>query len=219
MRVGTSPPPLIIKRSDMDHPHACGDKLSADFCYTVGLGSSPCVWGQDQQVLHKPDERRIIPMRVGTRTLSATLTRLPKDHPHACGDKAVPALLPGPVLGSSPCVWGQDSVYLCGCNCHRIIPMRVGTRALSLLDIANCRGHPHACGDKVRRYGKRNSIIGSSPCVWGQGSDILRYSRRGGIIPMRVGTRSAWDNAMWINKDHPHACGDKRTKGPKSQWV
>ena len=129
----------------------------------------------------------------------------------------MPALLTVPVLGSSPCVWGQDSVYLCGCNCHRIIPMRVGTRALSLLDIANCRDHPHACGDKVRRYDKRNSIIGSSPCVWGQGSDILRYSRRGGIIPMRVGTRSAWDNAMWINKDHPHACGDKFAKTSHQQ--
>ena len=168
MRVGTSPPPLIIKRSDMDHPHACGDKLSADFCYTVGLGSSPCVWGQDQQVLHKPDERRIIPMRVGTRTLSATLTRLPKDHPHACGDKVVNISKCVMCLGSSPCVWGQAKLSIPRTVLYRIIPMRVGTSSRLVVPTLRHQDHPLACGDKHRTRAPRPMRAGSSPCVWGQ---------------------------------------------------
>ena len=52
MRVGTSnrfPRPL---RSEWDHPHACGDKTVTKSYQVTMPGSSPCVWGQDQQVLH-----------------------------------------------------------------------------------------------------------------------------------------------------------------------
>ena len=89
--------------------------------------------------------------------------------------------------------------------------MRVGTSEFSDYYGANHKDHPHACGDKKLEIIDVTESKGSSPCVWGQASLAITTALIIRIIPMRVGTRSAWDNALWINKDHPHACGDKRT--------
>ena len=51
---------------------------------------------------------------------------------------------------------------------------------------------------------------GSSPCVWGQEHSSPVLLGVDGIIPMRVGTRSAFNRAFAKTWDHPHACGDKR---------
>ena len=53
-------------------------------------------------------------------------------------------------------------------------------------------------------------FIGSSPCVWGQVKNSLAIAPLSRIIPMRVGTRSAFNRAFAKTWDHPHACGDKR---------
>ena len=49
MRVGTSHIQNLSAFQAEDHPHACGDKSSD--CATTGaaVGSSPCVWGQDDK--------------------------------------------------------------------------------------------------------------------------------------------------------------------------
>ena len=66
-------------------------------------------------------------MRVGTRfeELSAKIDR--EDHPHACGDKIPPFNIIQHKVGSSPCVWGQDTFSVCLLSLTGIIPMRVGT--------------------------------------------------------------------------------------------
>ncbi len=67
MRVGTSDGAVTGNKSKEDHPHACGDKKERVYsAYTVP-GSSPCVWGQVALAEKAETERRIIPMRVGTR--------------------------------------------------------------------------------------------------------------------------------------------------------
>ena len=66
-------------------------------------------------------------MRVGTSTSLHSFIRAIKDHPHACGDKRLIILNGAMARGSSPCVWGQATIFLvtfCGIG---IIPMRVGT--------------------------------------------------------------------------------------------
>ena len=107
MRVGTRfslDRDVIIKQ---DHPHACGDKPLYRFALKMSRGSSPCVWGQEFDFCAFRLSGRIIPMRVGTRSISTLYLSLLKDHPHACGDKFITSL--GFLLstGSSPCVWGQ----------------------------------------------------------------------------------------------------------------
>ncbi len=87
MRVGTRLQARAYKILAKDHPHACGDKLSLYDVKSIGQGSSPCVWGQVSSLGFPIACCRIIPMRVGTRALSASVRLLSEDHPHACGDK------------------------------------------------------------------------------------------------------------------------------------
>ena len=91
---------------------------------------------------------RIIPMRVGTSSSNFSISSSVGDHPHACGDKVKLASPETNILGSSPCVWGQEAEYEKIKNAIRIIPMRVGTSDLNNERNIVCRDHPHACGDK-----------------------------------------------------------------------
>ena len=87
MRVGTSTKVYHEIMCAGDHPHACGDKKLSLEVYTAFVGSSPCVWGQVTTLQPFTPAIRIIPMRVGTRSVAFADDAKTKDHPHACGDK------------------------------------------------------------------------------------------------------------------------------------
>ena len=87
MRVGTSNRCDHLFPTLWDHPHACGDKFYSVKNCTLCSGSSPCVWGQVQNVLQALRLLWIIPMRVGTSSWENAYAGRYKDHPHACGDK------------------------------------------------------------------------------------------------------------------------------------
>ena len=147
------------------------------------------MWGQEaKQVAFRP-YARIIPMRVGTRSPKVVMKVLRKDHPHACGDKRNIVLPLRTVIGSSPCVWGQEKQTVFRVCKSRIIPMRVGTSNPLLQAPPVVWDHPHACGDKTHSLGIVFCRMGSSPCVWGQDKKICFYRHNTRIIPMRVGTR------------------------------
>ena len=147
------------------------------------------MWGQELICPHCKSSDRIIPTRVGT-SLSPFFFKIHrKDHPHACGDKSATV---------SPTAAGTG-----------IIPTRVGTRQFFRRTPTAAEDHPHACGDKTYFVGKATTSLGSSPRVWGQDKvDKPTYAKQG-IIPTRVGTRSAIDLRCAAFRDHPHACGDK----------
>ena len=86
-RVGTSRFIRMIAVYLEDHPHACGDKKLLDVHIKQPLGSSPRVWGQDENCSLSTICCRIIPTRVGTSKICTYLMRMSRDHPHACGDK------------------------------------------------------------------------------------------------------------------------------------
>ena len=67
MRVGTSMQMTIRSNGAMDHPHACGDKLTHKQSPAQRRGSSPCVWGQANTDTTKRERMRIIPTRMRTR--------------------------------------------------------------------------------------------------------------------------------------------------------
>ena len=89
--------------------------------------------------------------------------------------------------------------------------MRVGTSGAGVLKDRLRKDHPHACGDKKNYQKKKERIIGSSPCVWGQVRISASISDHCRIIPMRVGTSIYADTDSIHCEDHPHACGDKFT--------
>ncbi len=74
-------------------------------------------------------------MRVGTSSSLHSFIRAIKDHPHACGDKKGQEEKQMNKVGSSPCVWGQESGHLLPVFFCRIIPMRVGTSIFSKLSL------------------------------------------------------------------------------------
>ena len=45
--------------------------------------------------------------------------------------------------------------------------------------------------------------------MWGQVVSAKFNAKRNGIIPTRVGTRHIKARTIPVQKDHPHACGDK----------
>ena len=147
------------------------------------------MWGQVKNNLAIAPLSRIIPMRVGTSCPIISFTTVPKDHPHACGDKLPKLIKKRPRVGSSPCVWGQGQKFFEQERKERIIPMRVGTSQRSSRSANRFQDHPHACGDKSQK-------ADCSFC-------------RCRIIPMRVGTSKSDKPQGYCGQDHPHACGDK----------
>jgi len=110
-----------------DHPHACGDKTAIALQAWPASGSSPRVWGQVSVMCWKASQSRIIPTRVGTSCPIISFTTVPKDHPHACGDKRCIYRIHSVPAGSSPRVWGQALSSFRRLRASRIIPTRVGT--------------------------------------------------------------------------------------------
>ena len=209
--MGTSVTGGFTGRINRDHPHACGDKQYPHIQLRAIVGSSPRVWGQVPHCRSGSLPRRIIPTRVGTSTTFSVPILTRADHPHACGDKQCLCIVKNQRQGSSPRVWGQDTVFSRHTNVIRIIPTRVGTRENYASVCPFPKDHPHACGDKFRYLSMGCTTPGSSPRVWGQAIPDGTYKAKCRIIPTRVGTSTSIDtNAAGI-MDHPHACGDKST--------
>ena len=112
-------------------------------------------------------------------------------------------------MGSSPRVWGQGFRKVSCIYWWRIIPTRMGTRHDSQHNADKAWDHPHAYGDKIRLIINTLTGIGSSPRVWGQVSGGPAAPSSEGIIPTRMGTRMFPSRHRHINRDHPHAYGDK----------
>ena len=186
--MGTSYIFCFAINANRDHPHACGDKPTFRHKSSYRKGSSPRMWGQGVTDGNSPPVLRIIPTHVGTSNKLCPHCIGYRDHPHECGDKSVVKRRNKKQRGSSPRVWGQDPVYQQASATSRIIPTRVGTRALLRYDSDRAKDHPHACGDKPLSAGLFAVSVGSSPRVWGQGWNFLDKQLRDRIIPTRVGT-------------------------------
>ena len=107
-------------------------------------------------------------------------------------------------------MWGQVADETNRDNGERIIPTRVGTRTkCNFVKFGNW-DHPHACGDKFRRFVTLKAKKGSSPRVWGQEKLYSEKELKERIIPTRVGTRVQTILHSDYFEDHPHACGDKQ---------
>ena len=86
-RMGTSITLCVKFCGYKDHPHAYGDKLTAEQRCRYLTGSSPRVWGQEFLAVCLSELNRIIPTRMGTRNVHKHFLSYSKDHPHAYGDK------------------------------------------------------------------------------------------------------------------------------------
>ncbi len=136
-RMGTRGGELESRVDGEDHPHAYGDKHISTSSLLASSGSSPRVWGQVGCSRREVANYGIIPTRMGTSQLLCYHSSLYWDHPHAYGDKFHKTFTKLTYRGSSPRVWGQETLQgqlLCY---HRIIPTRMGTRTS---DVKNADG-------------------------------------------------------------------------------
>ena len=85
----------------------------------------------------------------------------------------------------------------------------MGTSIGVLYDRWAVGDHPHAYGDKLLLDRVAITFKGSSPRVWGQDKTTYLSGATEGIIPTRMGTRKIYSNIAPVDKDHPHAYGDK----------
>ena len=113
------------------------------------------------------------------------------------------------IQGSSPRVWGQVACHYILLNIVRIIPTRMGTRAIAPDNALGCKDHPHAYGDKILFHKFLILSPGSSPRVWGQVNRYVFRVKINRIIPTRMGTSFLVFCSKIFTKDHPHAYGDK----------
>ena len=147
------------------------------------------MWGQVVQYHKGYQVSGIIPTRVGTSRVTHAIRDGKWDHPHACGDKSVTFPVNSLTTGSSPRVWGQGFSHFLGWILKGIIPTRVGTSVVYPICKHIFEDHPHACGDKMDSGNQPSRERGSSPRVWGQGTNRGCIPCAPGIIPTRVGTR------------------------------
>ena len=111
------------------------------------------------------------------------------NHPHAYGDKFIPQFNIFLFIGSSPRVWGQETIICVSPSSNRIIPTRMGTSGLKNKTKLMKKDHPHAYGDKLEFPFCPICKTGSSPRVWGQETAICGDILTDRIIPTRMGTR------------------------------
>ena len=176
------------------------------------VGSSPRVWGQECYTNKWRLYARIIPTRMGTSNNAYETMHNKKDHPHAYGDKRSNRPCVCQHVGSSPRVWGQETILQSLKSFCRIIPTRMGTSPKHTVCRKGVEDHPHAYGDKPITMFVLISSLGSSPRVWGQVYQKYDGNQPVRIIPTRMGTSTGRVYKAGAEEDHPHAYGDKRTR-------
>ena len=112
---------------------------------------------------------------MGTSIVGGIKDFVSKDHPHAYGDKQGSISPSNDFIGSSPRVWGQVFVRRLQIFLLRIIPTRMGTSFCPSVANFPFEDHPHAYGDKLLQDGIFHFPKGSSPRVWGQGENYVRF--------------------------------------------
>ncbi len=77
------------------------------------------------------------------------------------------------------------------------------------------RDHPRACGEQYIGPSPKYSLAGSSPRVRGAVNKNTRAAPCSGIIPARAGSSGPAASSSAAPRDHPRACGEQRTRGPR----
>ncbi len=181
------------------HPHGCGERLPAHTGAGKIDGSSPRVWGTQEEQ---------------TATCRGCAV-----HPHGCGERYEIDGTKYAHAGSSPRVWGTHGnipFFVAG---GRFIPTGVGNacmpkRARYLITV-----HPHGCGERDLANVNQRLDSGSSPRVWGTPTMVATVTKKSRFIPTGVGNASfGWGDANPVSV-HPHGCGERNSHSLKTTCI
>ena len=201
---------LVIRWSNArtsDHPRACGANWRGRNPYPTQQGSSPRMRGKPLKARLHNAALRIIPAHAG-QTNQATPDRSRRtDHPRACGANLRRSLRTARMCGSSPRMRGKlhhEQVRVAG---SRIIPAHAGQTSARSSSSKEKSDHPRACGANRFIHGVNNTRSGSSPRMRGKLRQYARHKPMSGIIPAHAGQTIQRLIGMYVQQDHPRACG------------
>ena len=90
-----------------EHPHVCGENFHR-ICLCVSCrGTSPRVWGKQEELPVEFSSRRNIPTCVGKTFYPLVQLILAPEHPHVCGENFLFNISGSTFRGTSPRVWGK----------------------------------------------------------------------------------------------------------------
>ena len=208
-RVGRRPRRRARDCGRTEHPHAGGEKKREIAVQIGSVGTSPRGWGEgDDHDGHDGDDRNI-PTRVGRSDRGRAAGQGSPEHPHAGGEKRPTGIRRTDKSGTSPRGWGEGGGELRDARVERNIPTRVGRSVTSWTKWPLPSEHPHAGGEKWRRYRTDRRHDGTSPRGWGEDDLVDRPGHTGRNIPTRVGRRSGPSPMAPASTEHPHAGGEK----------
>ena len=133
------------------------------------------------------------------------------DHPRTCGEKAGKALAGGLAKGSPPRMRGKGTAIACRSSLMGITPAYAGKSLPTRGRGGRSEDHPRVCGEKFIRKIAFFSGKGSPPRMRGKVNHLLRRGYADGITPAYAGKRQAQQRVQGQRRDHPRACGEKKS--------
>ena len=130
-------------------------------------------------------------------------------HPHAYGERIAPRVAVGAGSGSSPRIWGTGGAIPIFCDDERFIPTHMGN-GFAMRTAKSCAPvHPHAYGERVPTAMPASTNNGSSPRIWGTGTQQSAQELQKRFIPTHMGNGSSPIFWLALVAVHPHAYGER----------
>ena len=107
---------------------------------------------------------------------------------------------------------GKGTCDRCPPRGRRITPARAGKSRPAIRAASPSWDHPRACGEKKRMEYEYLKDLGSPPRVRGKAGGSLLILILYGITPARAGKRCRFHRSSADCRDHPRACGEKRSQ-------
>ena len=196
-------------RATSVHPHARGERIHAGRKNSDAAGSSPRAWGTLVRRHLAQVFERFIPTRVGNARWKKLRWQVVTVHPHARGERATADKETRMSDGSSPRAWGTRRAPGDHHDLDRFIPTRVGNAPARGSSGVSGSVHPHARGERFRRWCDHNGERGSSPRAWGTLRMAPRRRNPPRFIPTRVGNAPRLRPGLLVCPVHPHARGER----------
>ena len=176
--------------------------------YLHGLGSSPRMRGTHARASPYTVAPGLIPTYAGNTEDEPGRTRMPRAHPHVCGEHACHSWLLRLLLGSSPRMRGTLLLTVLRVSSSGLIPTYAGNTAVARHLTPLAGAHPHVCGEHDSSPSRRVSFQGSSPRMRGTRRLGFRCWRCRGLIPTYAGNTRAGARKHGFSGAHPHVCGE-----------
>ena len=170
-----------------DHPRACGEHYPPSRASSSSPGSSPRMRGTLLRAPSQPIAAGIIPAHAGnTADRQGNKVRC-RDHPRACGEHTVVAVVFVALSGSSPRMRGTRACRMGYAPGDGIIPAHAGNTTIPDGDTAESGDHPRACGEHTPSKVPGVTTGGSSPRMRGTHCPSCCRWWSLGIIPAHAG--------------------------------